>query len=178
MKRVALSVLAVAMVMSVCGCYGRVAKEAFGAATGGKGKFLPVGPAGPGADLARYSEIRLEPFDGAANVNVPGGFNGLLVTEFSTMLKANKISERLGGTGRLIIRGRYLHYEEAGVGGQLFGPLEEVVARVEMVDGGTNAVLARANCVGRSTSTTTQGAGSKAQGLAKGIIRFIKENSR
>ncbi|MDP7161933.1 MAG: hypothetical protein QF792_00380 [Phycisphaerae bacterium] len=178
MKRVVLLVLVVALVMSVCGCYGRVAKEAFGAATGGKGKFLPVGPAGPGANLARYLEIRLEPFDGAADVNVPGDLNGMLLTEFSRMLRANKISERLGGTGRLIIRGRYLHYEESGAGGQLFGPLEEVVARVEMVDGGTNAVLARANCVGRSTSTTTQGAGSKAQGLAKGIIKFIKENSR
>lgn len=178
MKRIVLLVLVVALVMSVCGCYGRVAKEAFGAATGGKGKFLPVGPTGPGADLARYSEIRVEPFDGAAEVNVPGGLNDMLLAEFSRMLRTNKISERLGGAGRLIIRGRYLHYEKSGAGGQLFGPLEEVVARVEMVDGGTNTVLARANCVGRSTSTTTQGAGSKAQGLAKGIIKFIKENSR
>ena len=71
------------------------------------------------------------------------------------------------------MRGRILHYEDADTLGIAIGPLEEVVARLEMVDKDSGQVLAQANCIGRTTTRTTLGVANKGRGLAKAIASWI-----
>ena len=74
----------------------------------------------------------------------------------------------------LLVRGTIIYYESAhGLAEQLFGPLEEAVADVELVDKASGNVIAKAACVGRSTASVSQGVETKAEGLAKGITKWI-----
>jgi len=57
-----------------------------------------------------------------------------------------------------------------------FGPLEEAVCEVQLVDKASGEVIGNATCVGRSTATVNQGLDKKAQGLAKAIVDWIKSN--
>lgn len=52
--------------------------------------------------------------------------------------------------------------------------MEEVVARVHLVDKETGEVLAYGNAVGRTGKTVGLGPETKAEGLARGIISWAK----
>jgi prophage DNA circulation protein len=56
---------------------------------------------------------------------------------------------------------------------QVFGPFEEVVARVELVDKASGTVLGVANCIGRSNTSVNKGVNKKAEGLSKAIAIWI-----
>ena len=73
----------------------------------------------------------------------------------------------------LLIRGRIVHYEGDGILGLALSPLEEVVARIELVDKDSGNVLGVANCIGRTTASVNTGVEKKAQGLAKAIVSWL-----
>ena len=162
------------VVMLLCaaaapGCVSRVAKEALGAGMGAKGVFRATQE---GPSLAGYSRYEVQPFTDAFAGKAPAELYGLLGGEIAASLAESKTIAEKGAGKTATLRGEVLYYEDAALSGQVFGPLEEVVARVELVDGKT--VLGRAVCVGRSTTTTTQGVGNKAKGLAKAITKWIE----
>ena len=72
----------------------------------------------------------------------------------------------------LVIRGRILHYEDSGILGHIT-PLEQVIARIELVDKATGQVIGVANCIGRSTTSLNAGVAKKGEGLAKAIVSWL-----
>ncbi len=159
------------------GC-GRLISEGVGTVTGAKGTYLVLQPIGEGprtAPLASYTEFELLPLEADPGVRVPLMFTQNLPEKFQQCLIKEKFADGTRGK-TLVIRGRIMHYESAGLAGEVFGPFEEVVARTELVDKQTGKVLGVANCIGRSEETVNEGPEDKAAGLAKAIVNWIKAN--
>ena len=119
----------------------------------------------------QYARFVVEPFKDATGIGVPQVIKSTLATHVAVQLAEKKIPTASSGK-TLPIRGTYIYYEDANnTTDQLFGPFEEVIARVQLVDGST--VIGEATCVGRSTESVNKGADKKAQGLAKAIVGWI-----
>lgn len=163
-----------ALCLAACpGCMSRAAKETLGLVRGGTGVVVPL--TGGHRSLGQYDTFEYEAFRETPGVVVPPG-----IRERLPQLLTAELAERgiptADGPRRVIIRGTYVHFEDSrAVTEQLFGPLEEIIARVELVDAASGETLASANCVGRSTQTVNQGPASKAEGLAEAIAKWIGE---
>jgi hypothetical protein len=77
------------------------------------------------------------------------------------------------GNNVLVVRGQIIYYERGGAADHLWGPLEEAVAIVSLVDKSTGATVAQAGCVGRSNASSSMVVESKADGLAEAVAGWI-----
>lgn len=175
--RRAVTFLGLALAVSVfsTGCIGRAVKEGLGAATGPKGYYAQLEPASwskKGSALSEYTHFEMDPITDSFANKVPRRLLNLLPEEFNKQLARRKIPNVPSGK-TLLVRGHVFHYEAEGTMGELFGPFEEVIARVELVDKASGKVLAVANCIGRTNETVNRGVDAKAGGLAKAIVNWI-----
>lgn len=175
MSRTTLTMLVMAALATAGGCSTAI-KEGVGVATGAKGLYAPVRPvaAGDARPLGEYGAFELGTFSDDFGGNVPASLDGHFRTAFAEQLADSRLAEA-DGTKTLLIRGRYIHYEDASTLGFAIGPLEQVIARVELVDESSGRVLGVANVVGRTTNRVNVGVEKKAQGLAKGLIEWLKQ---
>jgi hypothetical protein len=160
------------------GCLSRAIKEGYGGVRGGKGAVTPLMAAPAAAEpapLADYRRFELGTFEDDMYGKAPDSLFLALPAEFIEALAEKNLPNAPSGK-TLLVRGRILHYETAGLFGELFGPMEEVIARVEYVDKDSGKVLAVANCVGRTNESLTKGVPTKAEGLARGIVEWIDSN--
>lgn len=156
------------------GCIGRAIKEGIGVATGAKGTYVELKPLAAdeeGRPLGAYKRFELDMKDDFGDRTPPELWDRLPLA-VAEKLQDKKIANQPSGK-TLLIRITVLHYENASLVGVALGPLEEVVARVELVDKDTGNVLGVANCIGRTKETVNQGVSKKAQGLAKAIAAWI-----
>lgn len=168
------------LALTLCsGCMSRAVKEGIGAARGAKGFAAPMAGGTndtPGSLMGKYTSVRLEPFSAVNETQTPLNLNSLLQQKFPEVIAEKGLIRMNAGGPTILVRGEYLYYEKAGVAGQLFGPFEEVIARVALVDADTQTVLVRANCVGRTTTSVNKGVEHKAQGLAKAIASLLEKH--
>ncbi len=176
MRKVTCFVVLVAVtVLLATGC-SRVAKEAVGTVRGAKGIYAPIRPvaaAKSARPLGQYTRFELGRLEDDFGGKVPPSLFGHLPGKFAEQLRKAKLPNNPGGK-TLLIRGRILHYEDAGMVGMVVGPLEEVVARIELVDKATGRVIGVGNCIGRTKTATNKGVAKKAEGLAKAIVSWLK----
>jgi hypothetical protein len=59
----------------------------------------------------------------------------------------------------------------------VLGPLEEVVARVTLVDRETGRTIGVANCIGRTSTRMNLGPKLKAEGLAKAVVLWLRSHN-
>jgi hypothetical protein len=172
---IALSLLAGCLV-AAGGC-SRAIKEGVGVARGAKGLYAPIDPVAP-TDTARplgeYQRFELGDFRDDFAGKTPTELFRLLPSEFEKQVAEKELPNVPGGR-TLVARGRVLHYEDASLLGNAISPLEEVVARVELVDADSGRVLGVANCIGRTKETVNSGVQKKAEGLAKAIASWIAD---
>jgi len=173
MKRTMWMVLILSGVFAAQGC-GTAAGELIGAARGGSGTFTELSRVGGEGErpLGAYKRFELEQIEDDFANKVPPRLWGLLPGEFDKALKSKKLPNEPGGKA-LLVQGKVLHYEDSSTLGILLGDVEEVVARIELVDKDTGNVLGVANCVGRTKHRTNRGVGTKAEGLAEAIVGWI-----
>ncbi len=169
--------LAVAGVLLLAsgGCTSRIIKEGIGTVRGARGIYAPIQPAKGEASrnyLAAYSHFRLGDVRDGFGGNTPPELFVALPDRFASELADKELPTPPGGR-TLIVRGRIVHYENSSIVGHVLGPLEEVVARMELVDEQTGEIKAQANLVGRTKESVNQGVGKKAEGLAKAIVSWI-----
>jgi len=162
----------VALLLVAGGC-GRGVGEAVGGIRGGQGSCRVL-KAAPAVDVGAYQRFELERIADGMEGLAPAEVFSALPAEFAKALADKKIPNAASGK-TLLIRGKVLHYEGAGMLDRALGPLEQVVARIEYVDKASGKVLALANCVGRTKDNISVGPRTKAQGLARGIVRWIDE---
>ncbi|MFW6132688.1 MAG: hypothetical protein ACOC8F_02235 [Planctomycetota bacterium] len=150
-------------------------KEGVGLVRGAKGVHAVIDPMPDAAarPLGQYTRFELGEFTDDFGGRAPRELFRLLPGKFAEQVADSPLPNRSGGR-TLLIRGRVLHYESEDMFGMITGPLEEVVARVELVDAETGDVLAVGNCVGRTTNRVNKGVGKKAEGLAKAIVEWLK----
>lgn len=150
-------------------------KEGVGIARGAKGLYVPVQPVSPDPSaraLAGYGRFDMGPVIDDMGGRAPRRLIDDLPGEIARRLAEAQLPDEPGGK-TLVIRGRILHYEDASTLAMVLGPVEEVVARMELVDRDTGAVLGVANCIGRTTERVNRGLDKKTEGLAKAIVAWI-----
>ena len=158
------------------GCISRLAKEGIGVATGAKGLYAPIQPVDVDKEarpLGQYKRFELGQIADDFGGKAPPALWASLDEHFPEQLAAKKLPNDPAGK-TLLVRGKVLHYEDASMLGFALGPLEEVVARIELVDKDTGRVLGVANCIGRTTESVNSGVPKKGEGLAKAIVAWIE----
>ncbi len=177
MKRVIVILMLLSCLSLTTGCVGRAIKEGFGAATGAKGVATiskPFMGGAPGGPLGLFQRFVVEPFADQSPTPVPSEVNRRLPGHLARMLMDKKIPNR-PGTRTLTIRGTFIYYEASGgAASQVFGPFEEVIAKVRFYDG--RKLVGEATCVGRTKESVNMGPDKKAQGLAKAIVGLIDKH--
>jgi hypothetical protein len=173
MKSARVLLLSIVMITLCCasGCLSRVIKEGMGTATGAKGGFQELDWPGQLSDC-NFVVGKLE----SANQKIiPVQLMNELPAELAKQMKESNIPTS-GQPGKtVVINVKVIYYEKAGAFGQLFGPLEEVIAEVTLVDKANGRILGQAMCVGRSQESVNKGIPEKTQGLAKGICKWIEK---
>lgn len=177
MPRLILTLCLLGSIAAADGC-SRLFAEGLGTVRGAKGIAVVIDPVSPYRKdnvLGAYTRFELGTFtDGFGRT--PREFFARLPQDLGNALAENRIPNLPGGKA-LVVRGRVLHYEDVGhVSSELFGPFEEVIARVELVDKATGRVLGAANCIGRSTETVNEGVDKKSAGMAKAIAEWIAQH--
>ena len=173
MKKVLITLTLLGLVFSTTGCLGRIVKEDWEGVQQGKGRFDLLTP-DPGS-LGEYTQFEIGTFTDDTNGGAPTAFFTDLPEAFQLIATAEEIPNNPSGK-KLVIDGVVIYYETAAITGQVFGPFEEVVTRVEYKDASTGTVIARGTAVGRSGATTSQGPRTKAGGLSKALVNFIKDH--
>lgn len=177
MKRIALLSLIAVSLTTTSGCITRAAKEAI---LSPSGSSVPIKMAA--AEQNSYSKVQVENFTNVGITTMPANMNQLLQTTLAEKIAALKPKKAIldpSAARVLLVRGRYIYYEEAGgILDQAFGPFEEIIALVELVDQPSGKVAAKGYCVGRTGTTRLQGPKRKAEGLAKGIIDLIRKSCK
>ena len=156
------------------GC-STAAKEAVGVVTGPKGIYAPIKAVSANEEarpLGQYKRFELGRITDDVGGGVPASLLSHLRQAFPEEIAKAKLPNEPGGK-TLVIRGRILHYEDSDTLAMVTGPLEEVIARLEMVDRDSGQVLGVANCIGRTTTRTTVGVANKGRGLARAIVSWI-----
>jgi hypothetical protein len=170
MKRTIVLAWTACMLIGAGGCT-RGIKEGMGIFQEGKGKYQLMGK--PPELLMSFDSIEIGEFT--------VGFERTPQT-LIPMMKPKLVEELLEkgqpvaqkGDKTLVIRGKVIYYESSAGGKEhVFGPLEEAVAIVELVDKKSGSTISRAACVGRTTASVNRGTDAKADGLAEAIAAWI-----
>jgi len=177
MKRIAILILIAAVLIGAGGCMSRAAKEAVLSPKG-----LSVTTSVVASPQQSYSKLEVSDFANTGITTMPANMNNLVRTALAERiadLPSDKGILRTGAARTLVVQGRYLYYESSsGMLDQVFGPFEEVIALVELVDKSSGKVISRGYCVGRTNTTRLQGPRRKAEGLAKAIIELIRKSCK
>ncbi len=174
-RTLACLLLVVAVLALGSGCVSRLAKEGLGVATGAKGIYTPIQAVSANKGvrpLGLYQRFELGEITDDFGGKVPGSLLMHCRGEFENELIAKRLPNVPGGK-TLLIRGRIIHYEDAGMLGHALSPLEEVIARIELVDKDSGKVIGVANCIGRTTTSLNAGVAKKGEGLAKAIVSWL-----
>ena len=171
---IVLLLLAGALLTASAGC-STVAGEIFGLFKGAKGVYAPIKPLAVGKEtrpLGDYRRFEIGKITDDFGGKVPSTLMTRFEPAFEELLEKARIPNEPSGK-TLLIRGKFLHYEDAGTVGIMIGPLEQVLARIELVDKSSGRVLGVANCIGRTEDRVNVGVKKKAEGLAKAIASWI-----
>jgi hypothetical protein len=173
----ALTVIGLAgLAMLSQGCM-RMATESMEATMGAKGTYYQGTPLGPDKDhmaLQEYKRFELGEVKNSAGKFLPPEFLVYFPRQFNKVMgKSHLPADPSGKT--LLIRVNVIHYEKANTVDNVFGPFEEVVARVELVDKDSSRVLGEGAVIGRTTQSAGLGPEAKAEGLARGLVKWLSD---
>lgn len=170
--------LSVAAVASQ-GCLGRMIGEGAEGTMGPKGAYFeqkPVTATKDAKPLSAYGHFELGEVNNEIGKNLPSDFTSEFRKAFASRLKASSLSKSMG-TKTLVFNVQIIHYEKADMSDNVFGPLEQVIARVELVDKESGDTIATGNAIGRTGKTVGLGTKTKADGLAKALIKWAEDYS-
>lgn len=161
------------------GCVGRLVGEGAEKTLGPKGDYWETKKAAASKKtkvLAEYRRIELGAVNNEIGANLPADFLSKFKAEFAKQLRESKLAKDPAGK-TLVINVDVIHYENADTTDNVLGPLEQVVARVNMVDKDSQQVVAAGNAIGRTGKTVGLGVDWKARGLAKALIKWVSDYS-
>ncbi len=165
------------LLMGSTGCVGRVIGEGAEGALGPKGAYFEQKPAAPARSakvLSDYGRFELGEVRNEVPRLVPGEFLREFPRKFGKELRESRLARAAGGK-TLVFDVTIIHYEKADTEDNVFGPLEQVVARVRLLDKESGEVLAEGNAIGRTGKTVGLGAETKAEGLARALIKWVED---
>jgi hypothetical protein len=159
------------------GCMERMVGEGMAAATGPKGAYYEAKPLAEKKDhkaLEAYKQFELGEVKNMTGKFMPPAFLTYLPAQFKEQLAKSDLPKEASGK-TLVFQVSIIHYEAASTVDNVFGPFEEVVARVELVNKDDGQVIGQGVAVSRSDKSVNQGAEKKAQGMAKALIKWASD---
>jgi hypothetical protein len=163
-----------------------VAKEGASGIRGPQGIFREIQPISASA-LGACQRFEMSKFQDDFGGQVPPEVFGRLPEYFGEYLRTMRVPNgRVGKT--IVVSGKIIYYEEQHGSRTILSPLEEIIARVELIDKDSGHVVGVAVCVGRTTARLhatslrrkipdeldmDSGAAIMARGLAKAIADWI-----
>lgn len=165
-------IVAAGLILVGSGC-SRGITEGMGVVRGGKGDYNTL--SGPQRALGQYDSIEVEEFIIAYDPT-PSTLPAMVRTRLIQDLRDKNQPVGMAGDDVLIVRGRIIYYERGGGVDHVWGPLEEAVAIVSLVDRASGVTVAQAGCVGRSNASVSVGVESKADGLAEAVANWIDQH--
>jgi hypothetical protein len=141
----------------------------------GKGEHFTLDA--PAGSLAAYDSIEVETFSIDYPLT-PATLTGMLRPMLVQELREKGHPAGVAGTRTLAVRGRIIYYQDSRGVDNIWGPLEEAVAIVELVDKSSGSAVARAACVGRTNASVSRGVESKADGLSEAVANWIDKHRR
>jgi hypothetical protein len=169
-RAVTMTLTAVALSILCVGCISRAFSEGMGAATGASGKVVEIGMT---PDLTKYKGLRIGVITVAQGLQAPAEMPDMIRADLAAA--AEKRGLRPEGEPALKLSGEIVHYESSSTVDTAIGPLEEVVVRTKLTDAQSGAVVAEANLVGRSKSTSSSGTKSVSAGVGKALEKWLKD---
>ena len=169
-KKLTLMLMALALNLLCIGCVGRMFSEGMGQARGASGKVVEIGMT---PDFTKYQGLRIEPITVAQGLQAPAEIPYLIQTDFGAA--AEKKGLKPQGKPGLKLSGEIVHYETSSTIDTAIGPMEEVVIRTKLIDVRSGALIAEANLIGRSKSTSSSGAKNVSLGVAKALDKWLKD---
>ncbi|MFB3893133.1 MAG: hypothetical protein ACE15C_14040 [Phycisphaerae bacterium] len=170
MRRAGILLAVSLLILAATGC-SRVISEGIEEGLGPTAKTLPLDPAWPAGDqnyLARYKNFEIAPV-ASEFPPTPREFLSYLPVRLSEQFASKDLP--MGKPGKtLLVRITIMAYQPAASYEKALGPTEEVVARVELVDKDSGALVGKAICIGRTYQSVGLGTRWKAWGLSRAIV--------
>lgn len=184
MRRFAvLAGLATVSLLLQTGCLSRAVKESYYGVVGAQGEVYElVRLADYEVDeepLADYASFALEPITSDLPAEV---FTSAQLTLLTSQCRNAVIDSDLfvGGSKKLVGRGRVVHYEGYSFGGTMgaaLGSQKALVVRMQLVDGQSNEALGEAALVGVIKSSLRRSDEEFADGVAKALVHWLSKRT-
>ena len=155
-------------------------KQVYYTASGPQGSFLVEETEAESA-FASYTVAEVQLFNNALPSHIDSELVAMCQAETIEELDEaglfdSVVSAKETSSGALLIRGRLLDYKSGKIPGQrVIGGGDHLIAHVELVDGSSGKVLAWAVVRGVVKSAAQTDEVNFAEGMAKGIKKFIKK---
>ncbi len=151
-------------------------KQAYYGVRGSSGKFYEIKVVDADV-LGQYETVRFDPFTNELGDHVP---QKIIDRVNESVPEALQDSELFSDSGKeLVVQGRIVHYTGKsglfGAVGSVLSAGEQCVCRVQLVDSASQSVIGEAVCWGEVKSAVRRGSNELAQGLGKGIVKWLAE---
>jgi hypothetical protein len=159
------------------GCMERLVGEGVEATMGPKGAYFEEKPLAATKDqkaLEPYKRFELGEVKNMTGKFMPPEFPSQLAAQFKEQLSESALPKEASGK-TIVFRVSVIHYEAASMLSNAFGPFEEVVARVELMNKDDGQVVGSGVAISRSEKSVNLGSEKKAQGLAKALIKWASD---
>jgi len=170
--RTATWVLAAVLLTTTTGCF-TAAKRGLAEMAGAKGELQVLGPLS-GDKVANAGGVEVGRVDQDAGPESPPNFVNELKLALAEELAENAEKVAYGGGSTLQVNARVVYYRSGGGVKKLLGSTSLALARVEVIDSGSGAVIGRANVAG-STKAVRSGPEDLAKAIAKEVAEWLRE---
>lgn len=170
--RTATCVLAAVLLTTTTGCFS-AAKRGLAEMAGAKGELQVLGGLSPD-NVANAAGVEVGRVDNDAGPNCPPNFVGELKLALVEKLAENAEKVVYGSGPKLQVNARVMYYRSGGGVKKLLGSMSLALARVELIDTGSGAVIGRANVAG-STKAVRSGPEDLADAIAKEVAEWLRE---
>ena len=175
-RAVAMMVLMISALASQ-GCMERLVGEGVEATMGPKAAYFEEKPVAAQKDhkgLEAFKRFELGEVKNMTGKLMPPEFPSHLAAQFKAQLAESDLPKEPSGK-TLVFQVSIIHYEAASMVSNAFGPFEEVVARVELVNKDDGQAVGQGVAISRSEKSVNLGSEKKAQGLAKALIKWASD---
>ena len=172
--RTATCVLAAVILTTTTGC-SMVARRGLAEMEGAKGELQVLGPLSPD-NVANAGGVEVGAVNNDAGPNCPPNFVGELKLALIEELAENAEKVVYGGGPKLQVNARVVYYRSGGGMKKLLDSMSLALARIEVIDTGSRAVIGRANVAG-STKAIRSGPEDLAKAIAKEAAEWLREQA-
>ena len=168
----------IAILIGSAGCQQLFIGRAVSEVRGGSGYLVVIRDPAPTA-LLKYRYAMMENVRNEMGPALPYYAVSEVQRAFGKVLTRKQLYRFKTGPARstLVIRTSIVHYQSSSGLSKLLGGFNQLVCRVELIDGGTRRIVGQANCVGISKALARSGIEELSEGCADALRKWLTTGS-